>query len=316
MKYIKTYEKLFDFLKRKETPIKEETPEEKHRSNVRQYLKNNDFTINKDFSVDVFGDVNLNKLNPNLSGLLNELPIKFNKIEGNFSVTNSKLKSLRLCPVSVSGDFDCSGNWLKDLKGSPESVGGDFSVRSLGHLYSSEFCLKTLEGCPKSIGGDFDFSGNGIYTFEYFPDFLGGDIICKSNPIDYIWKMFQDKTKIEIFNAFDPIKPPEEDNGKPILYLDILENFLDELDKITNKGIIEDLDYNSMEYSNKIMIWYDVRLSKNDATIRKNTLLVRLFMKLIGTLPERRFDDTLGKWLILDKKTGEWKVSNIQNLDT
>ena len=39
-------------------------------------------------------------------------------------------------------------------------------------------------------------------------------------------------------------------------------------------------------YSQKIMNWYDVRISSNDKTISSSKPLVKLFMKLVGTLPE------------------------------
>lgn len=299
MRYIKTYEGLFDFLKKKI----EKTPEEKHKELLDNYLKGCEYKINPDMSVDVFGDVMKSEVNK-LSSEINDFsmkgfPIKFNIINGDFDVSKIRLKSLRLGPKKVTGDFDCSYNFLTTLEGAPDYVGGNFSIRSLGHLYSSENCLRTLEGCPKHIGGYIDFTDYGIYTFEFFPDYLGGDVICRNNPIEYIWKMFQDKKSIEAFNAYDPIKPPEVDGDifkyKPILYLDILESFLDELDKITNKGIIQDLDHNAMFYAEKIMLHYDVRLSSTDKNIFNNILLVRLFMKLAGTLPDRVFDRDLGK---------------------
>ncbi len=49
----------------------------------------------------------------------------------------------------------------------------------------------------------------------------------------------------------------------------------------------------------------DVRFSNDDKTIQDRMPLVRLFMRLTGTLPERVFDKELGKWKALDLKTGE-----------
>lgn len=277
MRYIKTYEGLFDLFKNKKDV--EKTPEEKQKDLMNKFLVNCDYKVNYDMSVDVWGDVIK-------SETCKEFPIKFNVVNGNFIFSYIKLESLRLGPKRVTGNFDCSYNYLRTLEGAPEYVGGDFLVRSLGHLSNSVFCLKTLEGCPKQVGGDIDFTGYAIYTFEFFPEILGGDIICKDTPISYIWKMFQDKTMIEAFNAYDPIKPPENDGKYPILYIDILEMFLDNLDKITDENIIRDLDQNAMVYSQKIMNWYDVRISSNDKTISSSKPLVKLFMKLVGTLPE------------------------------
>lgn len=292
MRYIKTYEGIFDFLKKKKV---EKSPEENQKEIIEKYLKGTEYKINPDMSVDVFGDViksETHRLSSEITDFsLKEFPIKFNVVNGDFNFAKTKLRSLRLGPKKVTGDFECSYNYLTSLKGSPEYVGGNYSVRSIGHLYSSEYCLRTLEGCPKYIGGYIDFSGYGVYTFEFFPDILGGDVICKHNPIEFIWKLFQDKNMIEAFNAYDCIRPPEVDGdinliNKPILYVDFLEMFLDELDKITDEHMINDLDMNAMVYSQRIMMFYDVRFSSDDKTIRDTKPLVRLYMKQAGILPE------------------------------
>ncbi len=237
MKYIKTQEGLFS---RKKEVV--ETSEDKHRKVIAKYLRRvrGGYTINPDMSVDVDGDVtligdNIHRQQPNSwSRDLKELPMKFNKIHGNFDIRYNLLENLRLCPVEVDGDFDCSGNYLKTLKGAPERVGKNFTVRTRGHLLTSVFCLKTLEGCSKSIGGSLDITGNGIYSLEYFPEHLGHRFNCENNPIHCIWILFEDKNKIEVFNAYDPIRPPIgipykdfSKESKPTLYLDILELFFE-----------------------------------------------------------------------------------------
>lgn len=293
MRYIKTYEGLFDFFKGKKKDDNK-TPEEKQKDLMNKFLSNCDYKVNPDMSVDVWGDVmksETHRLSSEITDFsLKEFPIKFNVVNGDFNFAKTKLRNLRLGPKRVTGDFECSYNYLTSLEGSPEYVGGNYSVRSIGHLYSSEYCIRTLEGCPKHVGGYIDFSGYGVYTFEFFPDYLGGDIICKDNPIQYIWKMFQDKTMIEAFNAYDCIRPPEVEGDifkyKPILYVDFLEMFLDELDKITDEHTINDLDMNAMLYSQKIMMYYDVRFSSDDKTIGNSKPLVRLYMKQAGILPE------------------------------
>lgn len=227
MKYIKTQE-LFNFFNKKK--VESESPSDKHLKVVKNFLKNNDYKINDNMTVDVFGNFSCGIYN---HVKVRELPIKFNIAHGNFSVAYQDLLNLRLCPIEVKGNFDCSYNNLANLKGAPIRVGGNFKVESKGHLRDSILCLKTLEGCSKFIGGDLDIRGNGIYSFDYFPVSLGGDFLCKDNPIFYIWNLFLDKEKIDVFNDYDPIKPPfsgEVYSGygnKPRLYLDILELFLD-----------------------------------------------------------------------------------------
>ncbi len=253
MKYIKTQE-LFSFFKKKGLNNNIESPADKHLRVVKNFLKNNDFKINDDMSVDVFGNFSYGQYNYNK---LRELPIKFNIAHGNFSVAYQELLSLRLCPVEVKGNFDCSANNLANLIGAPIRVDGYFSVESKGHLEDSILALKTLEGCPRFIGGNLNIRGNWIYSFDYFPDSLGGRFICDYNPIYYIWMLFEDKNKVDVFNDYDPIKPPIKGdayssyiNNKPRLYLDVLELFLD------NEGISFDIDIES--FVKRILIYYNV----------------------------------------------------------
>ena len=51
-------------------------------------------------------------------------------------------------------------------------------------------------------------------------------------------------------------------------------------------AVATDLDMNCMLYSQKIMLYYDVRLSSTDKTISNTKPLVRLYMKQAGILPE------------------------------
>lgn len=202
MKYIKTLE-LFSFKKNKP----EISSEDKHKETIRHFLRNCRYTINSDMSVDVNSDY---RADPYSKYRIGEMPLKFNRAYGNFEIVHQDLMSLRLCPTEVDGTFDCSGNNLQNLKGAPKRVGGNFIVRSKGHLIESKLCLKSLEGCPKFIAGDLDIRDNGIYSFDYFPNSLGGEFLCKGNPIFYIWLLFLDKDKIDVFNDYDPIKPPLE----------------------------------------------------------------------------------------------------------
>ena len=96
------------------------------------------YTINSDGSIDVNGDVDLyNK------GFV-ELPLRFNR---------------------VTGDFDCSRNNLTSLNGSPKWIGGWFSCQ-----YNQ---LTSLEFSPDYIGGFFDCTGNKL-TDNYCDTEIGG----------------------------------------------------------------------------------------------------------------------------------------------
>ena len=80
------------------------------------------YTINSRGEIDVDGDVHLNYRD------FKELPYKFGKINGYFSLDDCKnLISLKNCPNEVCSAFD-----VDDC-----------------------FQLNSLEGCPKKIKGDF-----------------------------------------------------------------------------------------------------------------------------------------------------------------
>jgi hypothetical protein len=111
-----------------------------------------DFTIGYDIDglyVDVDGDVRLFYNN------LEELPMRFGMVSGNFNCNSNRLISLVGSPRVVGGDFNCNGNGLTSLEFSPISVGGDFNC------VNNE--LTSLVGCPLP-------QGNGV--------------VCFSNPLD------------------------------------------------------------------------------------------------------------------------------------
>ena len=78
------------------------------------------YTINKDHSIDVDDDVNLYRKG------LTKIPLKFRKVSGYFDCDDNSLTSLEGSPTSVGGDFYCDNNKLTSLEGSPTSVGGYF----------------------------------------------------------------------------------------------------------------------------------------------------------------------------------------------
>ena len=82
-------------------------------------IKPSSWTINKDLTVDVKGDVWLSKLD------FKEIPVKFNK---------------------VSGWFSCSGcTSLKSLEGAPKEVGGGFYAQNCGKQFSEAEVLSVCK---------------------------------------------------------------------------------------------------------------------------------------------------------------------------
>ena len=108
------------------------------------------FTILKDNSVNVHGDV---RLADKLANLL-KLPLNFNVIEG---------------------DFDIGDNELTSLDGSPKKVTGSFMA------HKNE--LTSLKGGPKEVGGSFVILHNNITSLEFSPSLVKEDFICSHNPL-------------------------------------------------------------------------------------------------------------------------------------
>jgi hypothetical protein len=68
----------------------------------KRYLISN-YTINPDGSIDVDGDVSI------ANGRLTKLPLKFNKVSGDFYCSYNELTSLEGCPKEVGYYFYCGG---------------------------------------------------------------------------------------------------------------------------------------------------------------------------------------------------------------
>lgn len=84
------------------------------------------------------GDIDLRSMG------LDEIPIKFDKVFGNFYVSGNKLKTLKNSPKFVGGDFRFGFNLIEDLKYSPCIVSGNF--------YAAYNKISSLDGIPRIIG--------------------------------------------------------------------------------------------------------------------------------------------------------------------
>lgn len=142
-------------------------------------------------------------------------------VDGDVYLSHSKLTKLPLLFGSVTGCFNCRENRLTSLEGCPTSVGKYFDC--------SDNKLKSLEGCPTSVGGNFFCNFNKIIELLWINRI--GNLYCNANPIDNIWNLFRNETKIELFNYMDPIRPPEKKGGLPIVYLTVLNAFLEQIGK-------------------------------------------------------------------------------------
>ena len=126
-------------------------------------------------------------------------------VDGDVSLTLSKITNIPLKFGTVTGNFFCSSNYLSSLEGCPNRVGGEFDCKF------NE--ITSLEGCPKSVGGDFYCYDNNIREFTGIK-YIGGDLICYNNPIGNIWKIISsnrewDNEKMEFFNDLEIIRGEE-----------------------------------------------------------------------------------------------------------
>jgi len=142
MKHIKLFESFNDFPSTKDEIIK-----------ICQEYNIVRYTINEDMSIDVDGDVDLWNCG------LSKMPLKFNKVRGNFWCHSNSLTTLEGAPKEVGGFFTCNDNKLTTLLGGPKEVRGSF--------YCQSNKLSTLEGAPEYVGGDFYCWENLLKSTQY-----------------------------------------------------------------------------------------------------------------------------------------------------
>jgi hypothetical protein len=170
MKYIKLFESFSDF---------PNTEEDINRICIKYLIEN--YTINEDMSIDVDDDVEL------CNERFTKFPLKFNRVFGDFNCSCNQLTTLEGGPKEVGGYFYCHMNQLKSLEGSPKEVGGNF------YCFGNQ--LTTLEGSPYTVGGDFNCSNNLLITLEGAPKIIGGTFYCYPNPVDCLFKLFNEDYK-------------------------------------------------------------------------------------------------------------------------
>ncbi len=174
------------------------------------------YTINLDGSIDVDDNVNLSNY------VLDKMPLKFNKVSGDFYCQSNGLTTLKGSPKYVGGSFYCQKNKLTSLLGGPKSVGRLFNCSNNGLITLEEGnlietksfdCsnnkLTDLKGSPKSIGGDFRCDENNIFSLEGLDaDSLSGNIYLNKNPIGSLFYVI-DSDIVRAFNSYKVIKGNE-----------------------------------------------------------------------------------------------------------
>jgi hypothetical protein len=263
MKYIKTYEGLFDFFKKKETdPKKIEIIKICKEYNITKY------TINDDYSIDVDGPVDLSHKK------LTKIPIKFNNVTGFFSCVGNQLVDLENAPRRVERNFMCQNQYndsFISLKGAPEYVGFRFD-------FNDNENLKDFTDFPTYVGATIDARSTGLYSFDCIPEsatkvFIDYDtplfavLRCLSSAIFPIMQKNRNgeifinssgvsAEPIETFKAYDPIHPPKNEGDKPILYMDRFRMLLEEVEKKSMSNLLYSKDSDTYRMLEK---HYDIR---------------------------------------------------------
>lgn len=109
--------------------------------------KISNYRINLDKTVSVDGTVNLFNHN------LNNLPIKFDKVNGDFLVRHNLFANFKGFPNEIGGDLSVSHN--KNLK----SFSGASGIIVRGKVYMAETGIRSLEGVSDIFAGIY---GNGV----------------------------------------------------------------------------------------------------------------------------------------------------------
>lgn len=122
--------------------------------------------INDDWTIDVFDDFIE-------FGRFDFLPLQFNIVHGNFSVSDCGLKSLYGCPKIVEGNFVCSRNQITSLQYGPEQT---------DRYDCSRNDISSLEFSPRNVYGDFNCSETKILNFEGSPGHIEGNMFCDDLP--------------------------------------------------------------------------------------------------------------------------------------
>lgn len=179
----------------------------------------------RNFQIDIVGNVYLNENVDLRNWGLEYIPVKIIFIQGNFDVSQNRLKTLMNFPTAIYGDLDISNNDLESLEGSPVIVDGDYLC------YHNR--LKSLKDISTKINGDLDVSWNSLSSLQYCPkegikkldcshNFINSlepllTVSMKPYNINYRYNNELSQSEIDSFWSFHLNKHPE--------YLDFIDMY-------------------------------------------------------------------------------------------
>ena len=118
---------------------------------IRQLVKKNFSVSDKDILINDQGLVSCRSKVYLTNTTLKKLPVRFDKMDGDFTIWQSQLITLEGCPRYVEGDFMITGSQnLTSLEGGPKIVNGDY--------YCTEIAFTSMDGAPEHVGQVFSIT--------------------------------------------------------------------------------------------------------------------------------------------------------------
>ena len=110
---------------------------------------------------------------------LQNIGVKFSKVDGHFYCNNNQLKKLKGCPEIVNGTFNCSNNNLTSLEGCPRIVNNRV------YVHNNKLKIEELKFLPEEIKSNYiDVDGNiNLYNLERITDFKELKVNLNKNKI-------------------------------------------------------------------------------------------------------------------------------------
>jgi hypothetical protein len=148
-------------------------------------LSEGTYTIHLDNSVTVDGNCRVQE-----KIIMEKLPVKFRRINGDFGCVKNGLESLVGFPTWITGNFYCGGNNLTSLVGGPIFVTGSYNC--------VQNKLTSLVGVATHIGNWLLCSENPFVSLEGFPKELKGIFYCTWSPSIPLLRTLQAKKGVRI----------------------------------------------------------------------------------------------------------------------
>jgi hypothetical protein len=219
---------------------------------------------------------------------LRKLPLKFNKVSGDFICYHNALTSLKGCPTNVGGDFNCYDNQLTSLKHSPKYVGR--------HYICHENLLTTLKGCPEVINGNFIIANNLLTNLKGCPNTVTGNLYLQCNKLTSLENSTRSvggNLNVTDNPLFNLVGCPDVGNT---LFFENTVRF----DMGCRKCIVKSI----MIQRNKKMLDPEYKLPEAVIVNQKHLPIIIKYMEYLEFYPSGKFDFDLFSDMILEIREG------------